>query len=742
MAHSPPSPPLSSSPSSPIALVVHGHFYQPPRENPWTDQIPREPSAAPYHDWNERIHAESYRANAFARIHGGDGRIESIVNNYERLSFNVGPTLARWISRQDPAVEARLRSADAEQRRRLGAGGAIAQAYAHPIVPLCDPADRRTQLLWGLQDFERRFGRPADGLWLPETAVSPATLTSLIDLGVSYTILAPEQIDGVRASADDQWEEVDRDSLDTGRAYLWRHPDGSGRSIALAVFDGQMSRSVAFGDAASRAESLLDAARASADRSEAAGQRLVLCASDGELWGHHKKFSDLTLAFATRVEAVRRGVEVTNLGAYLARHPPVWEARLAPGPDGEGTAWSCGHGVGRWRRDCGCNMGSGPGWNQAWRGPLRRGLDLIRDAAARFYEGAAGELLIDPWGARDAYGAVVDDPIPARDRAMEPFGRPALAAGGEAARDRVRLLMELQRATLLMYASCAWFFDDIAGLEASLVLRFGAHALDLMRQAGGTPPVREVLAALGEGRSNRPEAGTGADVFRKVAGHQVTATHAVAGAALEALVAPQAFDVQVVPGFDVSLSGHLEESAPGLRRLEGTARARQRRLGVEAELAFTATTRPDGQFEARVAGRRLSLDDLGDEARGTLVMAALPMLLPEIRSPKVARLVAAAAREVPPDNDTPAGVARRTLLARAVLILLGEGAALPGAETLQLCGSLFDLLALPAGSPERRAIEERVWALIARGRPNLALRALSEKVGFTRTDKAGETAAT
>ena len=192
-----------------------------------------------------------------------------------------------------------------------------------------------------------------------------------------------------------------------------------------------MSRAVAFSDAASRAESLLDAARVSAERSNAAGQRLVLCASDGELWGHHKKFSDLTLAFATRVEAARRGIEVTNLGAYLARHPPRWEARLSPGPDGEGTAWSCGHGVGRWRRDCGCNMGGGPGWNQAWRGPLRRGLDLIRDAAGRFYEEAAGELLIDPWGARDAYGAVVDDPIPARDRALA-----AVRAAGAGGRGR------------------------------------------------------------------------------------------------------------------------------------------------------------------------------------------------------------------------------------------------------------------------------------------------------------------
>ncbi|HVV50027.1 MAG TPA: DUF3536 domain-containing protein, partial [Polyangia bacterium] len=618
-----------STSSLPIALVVHGHFYQPPRENPWTDQVPREPSAAPYHDWNERIHAEAYRANAFARIHAPDGRIEAIVDNYERLSFNVGPTLARWIGRQDPAVMTRLRAADEEQRQRLGAGGALAQAYAHPIVPLCDPADRRTQLLWGLADFERRFGRPADGLWLPETAVSPATLAALIELGVGYTILAPEQIDGVRASADDPWKAVDRDSLDTGHAYLWKHPDGSGRTIALCVFDGQMSRAVAFGEAAARAEALLDAAHAAAERSQAAGQRLVLCASDGELWGHHKKFADLTLAFATRVEAARRGVEVTNLGAYLRRHPPVWEARLAAGPDGEGTAWSCAHGVGRWRRDCGCNMGGGPGWNQAWRGPLRAGLDLIRDAAARFYEDAASDLLVDPWGARDAYGAVVDDPIPVRDEALAPFGRPALAAGGAAARDRARLLLELQRATLLMYASCAWFFDDIAGLEASLVIRIGAHALDLMRLAGARPPVDQVLEALAAGKSNRPEAGTGADVYRRVAAHQVTATHAVAGAALETLVAPEVLEAPVVAGFDVALSGHLEERAAGVREIAGRAEARQRRLGTAEELPFTATVRPGGRFAAGVGGRRLALDDLGDEARGTLVMAALPALLPE-----------------------------------------------------------------------------------------------------------------
>jgi alpha-amylase/alpha-mannosidase (GH57 family) len=386
----------------PIALVVHGHFYQPPRENPWTDTIEREPSAAPLHDWNARIHAECYRANAFARIHDSKGRIEAIVNNYARMSFNYGPTLARWIEQHDPETHERLRAADTEQRLRLGVGhgGAVAQAYAHPIVPLLSPRDRYTQLLWGLQDFERRFQRPAEGLWLPETAVDPATLETLIELGVKFTILAPEQIAGVKPPGKD-WQAVDRDTVDTARAYKWRHRDGSGRTINLAVFDGPLSRAIAFGEAAGRAEAFLDAVRASADRSKLSGsQRLVLCASDGELFGHHKKFADLTLAFASYVGAARQGIDVTNISAFLEKYPPTWEARIAEGPDGEGTAWSCSHGVGRWRRDCGCSMrGPDAGWNQKWRGPLRDALDVIRDAAADLYEERASQLLVDPWGA-------------------------------------------------------------------------------------------------------------------------------------------------------------------------------------------------------------------------------------------------------------------------------------------------------------------------------------------------------
>ena len=738
--------------ASPIALVVHGHFYQPPRENPWTDEVPREPSAAPYHDWNARIHAECYRANAYARINDSDGRIEAIVDNYRNLSFNFGPTLARWVWQHDPAVAERLRAADGASAARLGHGGAMAQAYAHPIVPLCDAADRRTQLVWGLSDFRRRFGRPADGLWLPETGVSPATLETLIELGVKFTILAPEQIAAVRpppgvletvresggepaARVADGWTPVDRDSLDTGRAYFWRHRDGSGRRIALCIFDGELSRGVAFGNAAERAELLLDKVRASAERSEVEGQRLVLCASDGELWGHHKKFADLTLAFATHVEAARRGIEVTNLGAFLARHAPTWEARLAEGPDGEGTAWSCGHGLGRWQRDCGCHMGGGVGWNQAWRGPLRQGLDIIRDAAAAFFEDAGGDLYWDPWGARDAYGDVVDEPVAVRERLLVGLGRPALGAAGERTRARALALMELQRATLLMYASCGWFFDDIAGLEASLIIRIGAHALDLMHELGGRPPTQAVLDALAEGRSNRREAGTGADVFRRVARHRVDGVHAVGRAALEALVVPGV--PPAVPGFDVTFQG----LRAGAGTLAGRARVRWRRTGVAEEHGFGAAARAGGVLEAVVDGRLLTLADLGDEARGVIVTAALPSLLDEIHLPQVSRLVIAAARELPPDGETPAGVARRALLVSAVLKLLEAGAAMPTGDALRAAAEILEVLNLPPGSPDRRVLEERVWELGERGRASGPLRALADKLGFSRRDAAVETAA-
>ena len=605
-----------------IHLVVHGHFYQPPRDNPWTDEVPAEPSAQPFHDWNARIHAECYRANAYARIYGADNRIHTMVNNYGRISFNFGPTLARWIARHDPRTLARVVAGDQQQKKRTGHGGAMAQVWGHPIAPLLSKVDRRTQILWGLQDFRRHFGRDAEGIWLPETAADGPTLEALIEAGLRFTILAPEQIAAVRAPGKSAWTEVNRDSVDTGRTYKWTAP--SGKSLAIAVFDGPMSREIAFGDAARDAATFLQKVKASAERSTVKGRRLVLAASDGELYGHHKKFSDLTLAYATSVDAPKKGVHVTNLAALLSEEPPTWEVELAKGPNGEGTAWSCSHGVGRWRRHCGCAMRppAESGWSQAWRGPLRDGLDLLRDRGVALFEDLGGDLFVDPWGARDAYGAVIDDSPGSRGKMLQGFGRGGLRGGEATALRRAHLLMEMQRAALLMYASCGWFFDDIAGLESALILRQAAHAVDLWRALGGAPPVDELLDVLAKAKSNEPRAGarTGADVFRRMTRERVTPAIAVAQAAFHTLAdGPVPDGDSPAPGFQVALPG----SGPSLR---GQAKVQHRRSGEERTLEFTASYDGATRFECAVDGQRLQLDDLDDGAARPLRLSALTRL--------------------------------------------------------------------------------------------------------------------
>jgi Domain of unknown function (DUF3536)/Glycosyl hydrolase family 57 len=726
-----------------FALVIHGHFYQPPRENPWTDEVEREPSAAPFHDWNARIHAECYRANAFARIHDRAGRIQSIVNNYSRLSFNFGPTLARWIQRNDPGTHLRLIAGDEEQQRRLGGGGAMAQAYAHPIVPLSSPRDSRTQILWGLADFRRRFGRSAEGFWLPETAANAATLQTLIDLGVSYTILAPEQVAAVRASEGggagpkEDWVSVDRDAVDTGRAYRWMHPDGSGRFLTVAVFDGPMSRGVAFGDATRDSATFIAAARASAARSRVSDLPLVLCASDGELFGHHKKFADLNLAFTTAVEGPRQGIVPTNISAYLRAHPATWEMALAEGPDGKGTSWSCAHGVGRWARDCGCSMTSAEhGWNQRWRTPLRAALDRLQQSAAAFFEDQGAELFADPWAARDAYGEVMDDSIDERDARMATLGTAALAAGGDRTRHRARLLLEMQRATVLMYSSCGWYFDDIAGLEAGLILRLAAYAGDLMKEAGGEAPLADMLDILADAKSNQAGAGTGADVFRQVATDRITPSRAAATVAIGLVAAPGPTSVVKSPGYAVdvlaqSVQRRHESAELQLLDLSGRARVTSERTGATSIVEFAARWDSRAGAGVFVDGVEIAVRDLGRESRNRLLPLLVPRLLEEAAPLPAARLALDLGKDVVGSADTPEDLAVRRGYARMLLRLLMTQDHLPAAS-LEVAMQLFDAAgsAMAPGSSDRGTVEERVAELIDLGPGWADLRRLANKLGF------------
>jgi alpha-amylase/alpha-mannosidase (GH57 family) len=453
------------------ALVIHGHFYQPPRENPWTGEVETEPTAAPFHDWNERIHAECYAPN---------------VDNYPLISFNFGPTLLSWLAQHHADTYRKILDADkVSAAARGGHGNAIAQAYGHAILPLCNERDRVTQVVWGLADFRFRFGREAEALWLPETAANDHVLSLLIDHGMRYVILAPNQATR---------------EIDTSKPYFFRHVDGSGRSLAVFFYDGPLARAIAF-------EGALASSRGLVERfiSAARGGELVNVATDGETYGHHFKFGDLGLAHALRVEAKAAGFWITNYAQYLDHHPPELTVEIDNGPDGEGTSWSCAHGVGRWTRDCGCHTGGEPGWNQKWRQPLRAALEFLRDDAADKFESAS--LLKDPWAARNDYISVMLDP-----QARAAFSTRHSVTDESRAMD----LLEMQRSALLMFTSCGWFFSDLAGIETVQVLRYAARVIDLMNQLGLDPPRKRLLEMLSEARSNRPEKGTGADIYLRI----------------------------------------------------------------------------------------------------------------------------------------------------------------------------------------------------------------------------------
>lgn len=499
------------------SLIVHGHFYQPPRENPWTGVIEEQPGAAPFHDWNERIHSECYRANAFATISDPKTGAAATVNNYEHISFNFGPTLLGWIEATHAETYARIIDADRKSvARRHGHGNALAQAYGHPILTLCNERDLVTQIRWGLADFRHRFNRDAEAMWLPETACNDRVLEALIDEGLRFVILAPHQAARVRygtdrtraAAANDEWRKAAEEGLDTSTAYLYRHRRRPETSIAIFFYDGRTSRAIAFENLLRSSRGLVEAFLRSVD-----DKAMINVATDGETYGHHFKFGDICLAHALEIDAPAAGLSITNYGEYLEAHGPTGEVEIDNGPDGKGSSWSCPHGVGRWNSDCGCHTGGQSGWDQNWRTPLRQALDFLRDNNEAHFDAARGKVFQDPWQTRDDSIALVLDDHRSRELFLfEHAGRWLSAAEQHAA----LTYLELQRMLLLMYSSCGWFFNDISGIETLQVLSYAARALDLMDQLN-LPSVRErFLEILGEAKSNRKELGSGADVFRSL----------------------------------------------------------------------------------------------------------------------------------------------------------------------------------------------------------------------------------
>jgi alpha-amylase/alpha-mannosidase (GH57 family) len=493
-----------------VYITVHGHFYQPPRENPYLNTIERQPSAAPCHDWNERIHHECYRPNAFARVLNDRGDVIGIVNNFEYLSFNIGPTLMSWLESYDVEVYQRLLEADRKSCERLnGHGNAIAQAYNHMILPLANERDKYTQIRWGKEDFRSRFGRDPEGMWLAETAVDYPTLEALVDEGIKFIILAPSQAERCRPfpteeHPDPHWLEVGGSQIDPNRPYRCFIADG--RYIDIFFYDGPISRDMGFNDVLSSSTNFVNRIGL-AIRGDRRPAQIVSVATDGETFGHHKGGTEKCLTYAFTHEFPQRQWTVTNFAHYLSIAPPTWEVVLKPV-----TAWSCSHGVARWQDDCGC--GGGGLWNQQWRRPLRNALNWVRDQLIEVYERAGARLFTDPWAARDEYIQVIRDRSPAnveeflkrhRDRKLTPAEQI----------DALRLL-EMQRHTMLMYTSCGWFFAEISRPEGVQILRYAARALELAGEVTGIQLERDFRQLLALAPSNVDCFKTGDEVYRQL----------------------------------------------------------------------------------------------------------------------------------------------------------------------------------------------------------------------------------
>ncbi|MEI9921383.1 MAG: DUF3536 domain-containing protein [Bacteroidota bacterium] len=482
-------------------ICIHGHFYQPPRENAWLEVIEVQDSSHPYHDWNERISAECYAPNAASRILDQKGVIKNIVNNYSRISFNFGPTLLSWMENNDKETYEAILEADKESIRNFsGHGSAIAQVYNHIILPLANTRDKETQVIWGIRDFEARFKRKPEGMWLAETAVDTESLEMLAKHNIKFTILAPRQAKAIRRIGEDEWTDVNEGTVDTRIAYRVNLP--SGRSIDVFFYNGSISQGIAFNgllnDGKRFAQSLTDSFGLEEE------PQLVNVATDGETYGHHHRHGDMALAFClNHIEKIGEAT-ITNYAEFLSKFPPRFEAQVI-----ENSSWSCVHGIERWRSNCGCNSGAHPGWHQLWRGPLREALDWLRDTCSEFFEQEAQKLRFDPWTARNDYIDVI------LDRSEKKISTFFKKHGSSSESTKIFRLMEMQRHSMLMYTSCGWFFDEVSGIETVQVLQYACRALQLANQNGTLDLEPEFLNLLEKAPSNVPSLENAAQVYRR-----------------------------------------------------------------------------------------------------------------------------------------------------------------------------------------------------------------------------------
>ena len=490
-------------------LAIHGHFYQPPRENPWLETIEVQDSANPFHDWNARVTAECYTPNSVSKIVTQDNKILDIVNNYSYISFNFGPTLLSWMEYNSPYSYERIIKADIESAsRNNGHGNAIAQVYNHIIMPLANKNDKYTQIIWGIKDFQYRFGRTPEGMWLAETACDDKTLEALIDCGIKFTILSPHQAKAVRKlNSQDDWSDVSWGNIDPARAYRYFAKSDKSKYIDLFFYDGSISKSVAFDELLTDGNKFISRLKDGISNLRDYNQ-LVHIATDGESYGHHTKFGDMALSYILKIKAEDEGFEITNYANYLEQEGVQYEADIK-----DVSSWSCAHGVGRWCDDCGCSTGGGYGWNQKWRKPLRQALDYVRDELIKIFEENASLYFNDIWAARNGYiDVILDRSKNTVNKFLEAYANHKLDHNETV---KALKLMEMQRQSMLMYTSCGWFFSEISGIETTQIMKYAARAMQLANYFSDKDIETPFLEILAQAQSNIPGFGSGKDVYEK-----------------------------------------------------------------------------------------------------------------------------------------------------------------------------------------------------------------------------------
>ncbi len=504
-----------------VFLAIHGHFYQPPRENPWLEAIELQDTAAPFHDWNERINNECYNPNSVSKIVDSRNRILDVVNNYSMISFNFGPTLLSWMENFAPLAYERVIKADIESvHQRSGHGNAIAQVYNHMIMPLANEQDKQTQVIWGIKDFETRFGRKPEGMWLAETAVDDDTLRVLAENDIKFTILSPYQALKFRKLDQKEWTDVSWGNIDPAMAYRYYIKSSPEKYIDLFFYDGAISKSVAFDDILKDGNKFIRRLKEGVSDHREYPQ-LINIATDGESYGHHTKFGDMALSYVLRVKAKEEGFTLVNYSQYLSKYPSLYEVDIK-----QSSSWSCFHGIGRWKEDCGCSTGGHPGWNQKWRKPLRDALDYLRDELCVIFEKEGKIYFKSSWEARDNYIDVILDrsEMTVKKFQKENF-KPELS---EEQKVKAMELLEMQRQAMLMYTSCGWFFSEISGIETTQIMKYAARAMQLAQNFAKKDLEKHFLELLEEAKSNFAEFGTGKDVFERFVKPSIVTTKQIA----------------------------------------------------------------------------------------------------------------------------------------------------------------------------------------------------------------------